>query len=360
MPINYPRKMWERKEIILLFSIYGNFQLCPFLPLTNLLSVDSPSRLLSFLHHDAALLLLGLVHRYTSLFLLFSLRMLWQDFYFWRSWSYRKASSATVLACALTAGKHRDCLEHWGVCTLLFDSRFPAFLFAQKTIKLAVLWTKREWTCLVHSQAGWERFAFLKTLVMFPTFILAVPSSVSQFPNPCSVSFYCSLFPAPDYVLLLMFIPVSLLPAFVSVEIKQLLLKVLEATGCHRAHMKISISCSFKPFSTVCSQPAGSNQRRIGLSPPKHWGLFSAVCVSMWKNFTVLKCEPSGRVGLAFKERAWHVVLREHKMWSDLLLTVLHALVNQHGAAAVLLTTGLHPKILPVAFPALLPLYLLW
>jgi len=64
----------------LFFSIYGNFQLCPCLSPTNLLSVDSPSQLPSFLHRDAALLLLGLVRRYAFLFPLFSLQTFWQDF----------------------------------------------------------------------------------------------------------------------------------------------------------------------------------------------------------------------------------------------------------------------------------------
>lgn len=117
---------------VLFFSIYGNFQLCPFLCPTNLFSVDSLSQLLSFLHHCAALLLLEVVPRYAFLFLLPSLQALWQDFYLWRSWSCRKSACATVLAHAPTAGKHGDGMEHQRVCRLpCSEPRYPVFLFAQ-------------------------------------------------------------------------------------------------------------------------------------------------------------------------------------------------------------------------------------
>lgn len=88
-----------------------------------------------------------------------------------------EAKIAGNLPAIPTAGMHIISWEHHGVCRLLLsESRFPVFLFSQKSVKLAVLWTKQEWTCLVHSQAGRVRFVFLETLAMFPLLSLQCPA----------------------------------------------------------------------------------------------------------------------------------------------------------------------------------------
>jgi len=133
----------------------------------------------------------------------------------------------------------------------------------------------------------------------------------------------------------------------------------LQGPGGHWVPLSTHEIFHFPSFPTISHTLFSSSWEQLekdrSVSPPNTKDSFQLLCLCE-KSWSILKCEPSGWVGLAFQKKtlAHRVVLREQKIWSDLGSSA--PLVNQRSAAAILLTAGLHPKSLCVALHALLPL----